>query len=86
MPFGLTNAPTTFQSLMNDISRPYLRRFVLVFFDDILVYSKDASTHLSHLDMVFEKLREHSLYAKASSVILLRKEWNTWVILSLRRV
>ena len=66
MPFGLTNAPSTFQSLMNDVFRPYLRRFTLVFFDDILVFSPTLELHLRHLRSVLELLQQHQLYAKKS--------------------
>ncbi|XP_072071838.1 uncharacterized mitochondrial protein AtMg00860-like [Arachis hypogaea] len=64
MPFGLTNAPATFQSLMNDVFRPYLRKFVLVFFDDILVYSPSWQHHLNHLEIVLKLLQQETLYAK----------------------
>lgn len=66
MPFGLSNAPSTFQSLMNDIFRPYLRKFVLVFFDDILVYSSDEANHFQHLATVLQTLRQNQLFVKAS--------------------
>ena len=66
MSFGLTNAPAAFMSLMNEIFKPYLDLFVIVFIDDILVYSKSRKEHEEHLRMVLEMLREKKLYAKFS--------------------
>jgi hypothetical protein len=66
MPFGLTNVPLMFQALMNDIFKPFLRKFVLVLFDNILVYSKSLEDHLAHLHTVLTVLQTNLLYAKGS--------------------
>ena len=64
MPFGLKNAPPTFQRLMNRLFRPYLDEFVVIYIDDILVYSKTFEEHMKHLKIVFEILRKAELKIK----------------------
>ena len=64
--FGLTNAPATFMCLMSSIFHPYLDEFILVFLDDIFVYSKSDKEHTEHLRKTFEILCDHKLYAKMS--------------------
>ena len=64
MPFGLTNAPAAFMDLMNRVFKPWLVQFVVVFIDDILVYSKSHVEHEQHLRTVLERLRQEKLYAK----------------------
>ncbi|GJW96627.1 putative reverse transcriptase domain-containing protein [Tanacetum coccineum] len=63
MPFGLTNAPAVFMDLMNRVCKPYLDKFIIVFIDDILVYSKDEEEHGKHLKIILELLKKERLYA-----------------------
>ena len=63
MPFGLTNASSTFMKLMNHVLRHFLEKFVIVYFDDILIYSRNMHVHMEHLRLVLDTLRKASLYA-----------------------
>nr|GFB87531.1 putative reverse transcriptase domain-containing protein [Tanacetum cinerariifolium] len=66
MPFGLTDVPTIFMDLMNRVCKPYLDKFVIVFIDDILIYSKNKKEHEEHLTLILELLKKEELYAKFS--------------------
>ena len=74
MPFGLTNASASFQNLVNDIFSTYLEVFVVVYLDDILVYSADLESHIKHVKTVLELLRQNHLYAKASKCLFHAKQ------------
>ena len=81
MPFGLTNAPAAFMDLMHRMFQPYLDQFVVVFVDDILIYSQSEWEHEYHLAIVLQLLRDHQLYAKLSKYEFWLTEvrfWNTW--------
>ena len=70
MPFGLTNAPAAFMDLMHRVFQPYLDQFVMVFMDDILIYSQSEREHEGHLRIVLQLVRDHQLYAKSSKRVL----------------
>ena len=72
MPFGLTNAMDVFMCLMNNVLHKYLDKFVVVFIDKILIYSKSKEEHEEHLKIVLQELREHQLYAKFSKCDLFK--------------
>ncbi|KAE8716635.1 Protein NRT1/ PTR FAMILY 3.1 [Hibiscus syriacus] len=74
MPFGLTNAPATFCTLMNKVLQPFLDHFVVVYLDDIVVYSKTLEEHIEHLRRVFQVLRENKLYVKEEKCSFAQKE------------
>jgi hypothetical protein len=74
MSFGLTNAPAYFMYLMNKVFMEYLDKFVVVFIDDILVYSRSEEGHEEHLRLALQKLQEHRLYAKLSKCEFLMKQ------------
>lgn len=70
MPFGLSNAPSSFQSMMNEIFKSFMRKFIIVFFDDILIYNKSFDNHLLHLECTFQVLQDGQFSLKLSKCSL----------------
>jgi hypothetical protein len=73
MPFGLSNAPSTFMQLMNTVLRPYIGKFVVVYFDDIVVFSNKTKDHWQHLNVILDALRKHQLYANLKKCSFLQE-------------
>lgn len=76
MPYGLTGAPATFQAVMNHILKPLLKKYVVVFIDDILIYNKCYEEHLQHVKMVFEILKEHQFQVRLSKCVFAQQQLN----------
>ena len=76
MPFGLTNAPAYFMNMMNKVFMEFLDKFVVVFIDDILIYSENKDEHAKHLRMILEKLREQNSMSNSANVNF---GWSKWV-------
>lgn len=74
MPFGLTNAPSTFMRLMNAVLKPFLDKFVIVYLDDILVFSKEKDVHLAHVKVVLQKLRGENFLVNLKKYSLMKEE------------
>jgi Reverse transcriptase (RNA-dependent DNA polymerase) len=80
MSFGLTNAPSVFQALMNDVLRKFLDDFVVVYLDDLIIYSNSEEEHLQHVETVLQKLNNHALFGSYRSVISMNLKWTSWVM------
>ena len=86
MPFGLINAPSSFQGLMNSIFKPFLEKFVFVFFDDIVIYNKSWKDHVQDLYTVLKLLERNNYMQKPQNISLEYKRWNIWLIFYLTKV
>ena len=74
MPFGLTNAPTTFQTFVNNLFREFLNKFIIIYLDDIVIYSNTYEEHIQHLRQVLEILRQNQLYANPRKCVFAKQE------------